>query len=119
MDFKILLEPHILAVVISLLATWGATELVKRVVRRYLQGDQHDLIPPLLGFIIGTIIGTYSWPRDTEVEPIIFGVAIGLAAPLLYSLVIMFIRRRWPVLANRVTGSRPTVQSEKHTWSEP
>ena len=111
MDWKILLEPHVLAVVISLLATWGATEFVKRAVRSHLDrkpyDGRYDLVPPLLGFAIGTVIGTFSWPKDTEVEPIVFGITIGISAPMIYGAVVKLIRWRWPELANKITGSKP------------
>lgn len=103
---KLLLEPHVLAVVISLLAVWGATEYVKRWVRE-TTSTKDDWLPRVIALLIGIAVGSYAWPTDTEVEPWLFGFTIGISAPLLYKLTIVVVRWKWPELAKWMTGSEP------------
>jgi hypothetical protein len=101
---KILLEPHVLAVIITFLATIGVTEAIKRWVRSTAT-KKDDWLPPVLALLVGTAIGSASWPKDTEVEPAIFGFMMGVSATMIYKLVIAAVRWKWPELAEKLTGS--------------
>lgn len=111
MDFAILLEPHLLALIISLTTTWGATEYLKRILRTQHTGN-NNWAPRLISFLIGVGMGTTTWPNDTEVEPIVFGIAVGVAAPMLHTAFILFIKWKWPELAKRVTGAATNIPPE-------
>ena len=103
---KLMLEPHTLALLVSLLGTWGATELVKRAFRRGTAG-RNDWTPRAVAVIVGTGFGAATWPRDTEVEPWVFGLAVGLAAPLAYWALAAVLKWKWPALAKLLTGGGP------------
>lgn len=103
MNLKLLLEPHVLAVIVSLLVVWGATEYIKRLVRR-TTSKRDDWMPRGLGLVLGLGIGSLIWPNDTDVEPWIFGLMIGLIAPTAYWAMIAVIRWKWPDLAKLLTG---------------
>ena len=87
---------------------WLTTETIKRMLR--VVGDAtHVLFFPLLGFLI-TTAGTYLiWPRDTGTlfpHPIFAALLTGLAAPLIYKVVIALLRKfgqDW--LADILTGN--------------
>lgn len=104
MNLSILLEPHVIAAVLTFLATIGVTEVIKRLVRSTAT-KKDDWLPPVLALLVGTAIGSATWPKDTEVEPAIFGFVMGISATVLYKFVIAVIRWKWPELAGKLTGS--------------
>ncbi|MCK7495196.1 MAG: hypothetical protein MZW92_31945 [Comamonadaceae bacterium] len=96
--------------IITLLATIGTTEAIKRWARATTTKND-DWTPPVLALFVGTAIGSATWPNDTEVEPVIFGFVIGISATLIYKIVIAVIRWKWPALADKLTGEGTKVSN--------
>jgi len=104
MDWKVVLEPHILAVVVTLLAVWSVTEIAKRSARKLFSFDNY-WFPRGTALLTGMLVGGMSWPKDTEVEPILFGGVIGVSAALIHHMFLSILKWKWPDLASKISGT--------------
>ena len=103
---NLLLEPHLLALLVSLVGTWGVTEIVKRWARSTVS-KRDDWTPRAVAVLAGLGFGSATWPPDTTVEPWVFGLALGFSATTAHWALMAVIRWRWPEVARALTGRRP------------
>lgn len=103
---------EIRAIVFALLIGIGSSEFVKRVVRyllrRRFNAELHYFISALIGFAMTAFICYRMWPSSNAFE---VAVVIGVAAPLLYKLVTLFLRKIGKGdVADTISGNRGESQ---------
>lgn len=101
----VLLEPHVLSLIVTLLGTLGLTEPIKRAVRS-TRTTRDDWLPRVLAVGIGAGLGHMLWPQDTNVPGGVIGAIIGMFATTAYAVLVAGIRIKWPGVADAITGSK-------------
>lgn len=109
MDLFMKFQLELIAIGFALLFSWGGTEMIKRWMRMLIDNNDDDAVA--LGArttaLIFGIFGIYMmWPAESLFGWLIPGLVVGFTSPTLYWVMIFLVRKRWPKLADAITGSR-------------
>lgn len=107
--------PDIAAAVIGLLLSWFATQFIKSLIKDTVTDGKYRAYTRLIGFFTGWFFAYGAWrildPTATKFENFYFSAGIGFASPGLYSIVIPYLRSKFPIF-EKLSG-RPNPPDTK------
>jgi hypothetical protein len=107
--------PDLTAACVGLVLSWFATQFIKGIIKDEVPLSRYRLYVRLVGFFTGWFFAYGAWrildPTATKFENFYFSAGIGFASPGLYSIVIPYLRSKFPVF-EKLSG-RPDSETPK------
>lgn len=106
-----LLTPYLddlIAWALACVTTWGVTEPIKRLARRYQTARQRaeNIIPLGIAFFVGFACGLVYWPVDGYLHQWGGALLVAASSPTVYKVGVGLLRWKWPAIADAITGAR-------------
>jgi hypothetical protein len=107
--------PDFTAGIVGLLLSWFATQFIKSLIKDQVPEARYKLYVRMIGFFTGWFFAYGAWriidSTATRFEDFYFSAGIGFASPGLYSILIPYLRSKFPIF-EKLSG-RPDTPPAK------